>query len=953
MNCSRTLAIDYGSKYIGLALVEHSRDHPNRVLYAATISIQSRPLKALVETRATARRMRRTRKTHRRRLQRLNQALAGIPNVESILRFCRRRGYGYEPPEDQADEPTFRISRERFFKALDDEINTAIEAPYREQVRKACARHLNRERRAGSELRPARFLNRGLARCHWTGCRNNVPRAAGAVRERLQQTLYGWLQPIFKESCDPARLRKSVDHWIGELVGLSRAYCRAEDRAASRDAAKAAQKPVNKRIKRVFGNLQKRIREECLPETAEAFQANWSRYYRKQLGEIIRGEVRGRVRFCRKHSDEYVETVLSGQAVPIREDLSERDLNSRRQQIVFSRLWRLVEARLLPLAGGRIDRLIVERVAFDVLCGPLKARQNLPEEKAAELYWNGPQAHHESRQSMFEAEFGGRCAYCGEQRQTDEEHILPQSSFPFDSYVNLVPACHQCNARKGGRSALSAGMTIHPDAYDAYAAYLRKRKVLHPYQTTKKGILNLLQRRSSSRSAEQIVAMIADNLVSVTKTQQAARPLARYLATKLEVATGRRPKIAFEAGRHTALYRSVILPDYRKSDERRAGDQRNHAVDAILLACDLPSASALENPNWTKGSRDVRDWMEKVKAKSPLLYDGLPQVEPVPLIHFFEEDAGGGYADIKLEAFNWNRRRKASHKLDPFGKTASGMPVKRKPAPDVLSELLKSPTKRDKQINAIAHHSLREKLTQQRDGAPEEFVRWLQESIKTSLRSNNTPSHPADCEKRRLLEEFVTANPAEVVSRDSTVDIPWTVGIRCLNQDTGSANKVIPRSVNGNPKAQFYQSEPVRKMVYVGYCRNGETLDRTRPIVLSTTQVDALTERKQRSWVPLDDLPPESPLHGRPLGSTDCIREFRRRWQNAFDELCTKRGIVMMYRLTQGCVIEKSDGTRFQLRSFDISKPWMQNRPFHDILRVYRSPFDAMRRANRSDGNAG
>ena len=116
---STTLAVDFGSKHIGVALVEHSRDCPNRVLYAATLTVAAKPLKDLVEPRAMARRIRRTRKTHRRRLQRLAQSLSDVRGADAILRFCRRRGFSYDSGEEQ-DEQSFHISREEFFAAIPD-----------------------------------------------------------------------------------------------------------------------------------------------------------------------------------------------------------------------------------------------------------------------------------------------------------------------------------------------------------------------------------------------------------------------------------------------------------------------------------------------------------------------------------------------------------------------------------------------------------------------------------------------------------------------------------------------------------------------------------------------------------------------------------------------------------------------------------------------------------------
>lgn len=215
---SHTLAIDFGSKYVGIALVRHTGEVPNSVLYACTLVVLAKPLSSLVETRASVRHMRRTRKTHARRLRRLRQALDGIPGADQLLRFCRRRGYGHDPEEgEQAEEITFRISREQFFEALAAEIEQRIPPEHRDRVLAMCARHLNRDRKATQELRPARFSNRGRSRCNWEGCNRNTPQAKSAVKERLEQSLFLWLQPIFQESADPERLRKSIHHWTREL----------------------------------------------------------------------------------------------------------------------------------------------------------------------------------------------------------------------------------------------------------------------------------------------------------------------------------------------------------------------------------------------------------------------------------------------------------------------------------------------------------------------------------------------------------------------------------------------------------------------------------------------------------------------------------------------------------------------------------------------------------------
>src|SRR5207253_8848853 len=133
-----------------------------------------------------------------------------------------------------------------------------------------------------------------------------------------------------------------------------------------------------------------------------------------------------------------------------------------------------------------------------------------------------------------------------------------------------------------------------------------------------------------------------------------------------------------------------------------------------------PSASALENKNWAIAGKGIFSWLDSVKAAAPDMLLDLPRVEPVPFVPYFEEDLGGGYCSIDLSAFNWNRKRKATHVLDPFGQTAGGMPLKRQPASAVL-EKLKDPKTRDGQIDRIAHAGLRQYLRSDLGKAAERF----------------------------------------------------------------------------------------------------------------------------------------------------------------------------------------------------------------------------------------
>ncbi|MFC1596313.1 HNH endonuclease [Planctomycetota bacterium] len=929
---STTVAFDFGSRNVGVALVEHTGKFPNRVFYAATIIVDAKWLTESVGQRVVTRRMRRTRKTHKRRLRRLAQALHGIEGADRIVRFCRRRGYSHDPEDTDEASRVFHIPRARFFDSLQGQIEQVVPADDRERVLQACAKHLNRERRRDAELRPARFENRGPSKCQWEGCRHNVPRAGNDIKGRLQQALYGWLKPVFDESANPDAFRRSVAHWIGELVALGAVYRKSE--GLDQEPGKEVTRNADKRKRKVFRNLRDRVAREAPAEVAEQFAENWRTTYSRNLTDIVKGKSGGRVRYCREHSDKFVDYFLAGEVIPNKKEIADADLISRKQQIVFSKLWRLVEGRLLPLAGGRIDRVIVERVAFDVLAGPLKNRQKLPEDQAAEMYWRGPQRDFSSRREMFRAEFDGRCAYCGQQGAAHEvEHLLPRSRFPFDSYLNLLPACSACNAAKGPRTASEARMKVHQDAYEAYERYVAGLRVPHVFHTIKKGMLKLLARDGSTGDVERKLGMLANNLVNITATQRGPRPLARYLAGKLDERTGHRPEAAYVAGRHTALYRSILLPDYEKPGEGDVDDHVNHAIDAIILGCELPSAAAFENPRWHARAHDLLRWREKVREASPELLNGIPQVQPVSFVEHFEQDIGDGYCLIQMSAFNWNRSRKATHKLDPVGMTSAGLPMNRIPAADVLNNLTTA-NKAETQIDAIAHRGLRQHLESNPSNAARLFVEWLQRTTRRGLADGGMGNHPSDIARRQLLEEFINRPADEVVAGE--LEIPRTIGVRCLNRGAPRVFDVT-RSDRSGRVFQHYSSNPSIRELFVGYrTRNGQ-VDRSRPVVFYVNQVYEVTKNQGGRRVPIDTSA-DSPLHGRPMGSSEPIRGFLSRWNEAFATLCQEEGIVEKFRITQGVVIEKTTGECFQIRNFRRPEPWMKGSPFRNIRRIHRSP---------------
>lgn len=67
-----------------------------------------------------------------------------------------------------------------------------------------------------------------------------------------------------------------------------------------------------------------------------------------------------------------------------------------------------------------------------------------------------------NRRNIF-ARDGNKCQYCGKKFPTTElslDHVIPKSCGGKAAWENLVCACTDCNARKGGRLPQQAGLTL-------------------------------------------------------------------------------------------------------------------------------------------------------------------------------------------------------------------------------------------------------------------------------------------------------------------------------------------------------------------------------------------------------------------------------------------------------------------------------------------------------------
>ena len=94
-----------------------------------------------------------------------------------------------------------------------------------------CSRHLNESRRRDARDPSVGYCQPWCEPVPLAGLPPQRPPLINATRERLQQTLYPRLMPIFKHSQDRARLCRSLDHWIDELAGLARSCRKAASKS--------------------------------------------------------------------------------------------------------------------------------------------------------------------------------------------------------------------------------------------------------------------------------------------------------------------------------------------------------------------------------------------------------------------------------------------------------------------------------------------------------------------------------------------------------------------------------------------------------------------------------------------------------------------------------------------------------------------------------------------------
>jgi hypothetical protein len=330
MNSTHTLAIGFGSKNIGIALVRN-QDGVNIPLFAGTALYNRFLLSKKVEPRVQMRRMRRTKKTKKARLSRLKIGLLSMgldtEVVTWLVNYCRRRGYKslfdeeMEPKDEKKDEDevVFRFSREDFFGALENELLTRLPEDKLIPVLDLCEHNLNRDGDRFKEVRLIRIDNRGASRCAWDGCNSVTPRRDNALRDALAQFVFTVNAQEVRGDPD---LYEQIQHLLDQLTQLG------------------------KRLRHVGGSdpkkerqvLLKRIREELkllkglsglsqdVPEEAVEPKEAWT-HIRRNLMNLME-QTGGRNRFCGHHSAMYVSHLVDGKPIPFKRSLTESDMTS-------------------------------------------------------------------------------------------------------------------------------------------------------------------------------------------------------------------------------------------------------------------------------------------------------------------------------------------------------------------------------------------------------------------------------------------------------------------------------------------------------------------------------------------------------------------------------------------------------------------------------------------------
>jgi hypothetical protein len=338
-----------------------------------------------------------------------------------------------------------------------------------------------------------------------------------------------------------------------------------------------------------------------------------------------------------------------------------------------------------------------------------------------------------------------------------------------------------------------------------------------------------------------------------------------------------------------------------RTEYLRATGTVNHALDAMILACDLPSPTILEVLNLPV--RSLKSWALSVRKKVPDVGpDGVPEIADVSFaVAGFESVLPGNYVEANLSFFNWNRRDSRIQRQEIYGwNKYKNVPTKRTAASALAADLKKTDSveKAQKIIDNVLHPNLRSELEgantgdQPGENCAKALTNWLRKTIKESLKRDKFSDHPANQNRKKMLQEFV---------KGKTDSMPVTIGVTMLRPD-GRGHIDITR-VGKNPShiIHRYWADPPTIAKIIGYKAGRSGVNKKTPLVFDWRQSGAIIPK--RKSIPLTT---EYLLRGHALGQE---RPDESAWYQALHNYFKDIGIVEYAIIRQGNVVLYLDGT--------------------------------------------
>jgi hypothetical protein len=977
----RILAIDQGEIHFGICLAEYD-GRLVRPLFLGTTAIEPRPLAEMVEPRAIARRMRRTAREHRRRLKRLRDLLGGQTGplatqpavVQVVAAFCKRRGHFYAEDAQEKDQAELgaAISHQEFQTALAHFLSTIIAgASRRAVVQCICVSVLEPQSR-----RPMRVDARKLGVCQWEGCLSR--RAAAGVGSVLQG-LAGKLRPFLEAGVltreivhavaqaaleeaetGPATLMRRLEAALLQGFGLGE---RQDDKGKPLPPEKALAAWLDALSAPVLG-------ERPADRTKRLEQAKLlARWHRPKRKESIRpgvlrdltsarslrtADTPSRSRFCPTHQQAYITAFLNGDRPP----LSQRSQDvSRRLEILADKLTVYLTRRVLGNPPRPVHALVIESSAFDTLrmlrsraavrdqgdrAGKAPSRMSAAEEgKFYRLYWEGPQAEFPDMKAMLRTEFGGHCAYCGQPlgELFEDDHVLPRQRFPMEGYLVRVPTCTACNRAKGQRSLVSFGGGIHPEAVEAFSAYVAKKKVatsgaIHPILEVKKGLLQNLTREALQdrlvryngdveRTERSLHEMAGSWLIRTTATARHGRYLRQALATRLSIPMEQARAVS---PRHAALLRDALTEawHYDKKALKAAGDRvDNHALDAYVLALGALTGCFSHLAVLERFNRETEDRLtETVACADPTFrtlhrfnLDLLPVEGAEALTPGFRVMGGdgagtesGASTGVRLVSITPPSPKRSRYDATLYALAGANrdQPARRISVAAFWEHLRAKQAQGREYLARLTHRQLRDRLQHAWDAKGlDEVGRVLVAWYKTTARGYDRPgpavqhtSHPTIQTRWARISAFLQ-NPEATVH-----DIPAEFSLRVLQEGRGATTPLLR---GPHQHHRMAASGIIAKVV--GY-REGATgtPDRTRPLVLSVQPDWSIVVDKKGGYRDLPDLPTDLAAPLAHDGTPYAPRVWRKR--AALEAWLGMAGCREWHWLRAGSTLRRTDGSR-------------------------------------------